>query len=143
MPITIIKAKHIKNLQTIHQSVIVKDVEFRNKNSRLQYFLAACGLIDPDLDLAVALKLRPHGGVIGVDDSRLDYFLGISKVFRLHAILHDASGFVKDYTDKGPGYVYAVDICNINNCLFGHLSGLGFCLYVKYFKSDLFRTLEC
>ena len=102
-----------------------------------------CGLIDPDLDLAVALKLRPHGGVIGVDDSRLDYFLGISKVFRLHAILHDASGFVKDYTDKGPGYVYAVDICNINNCLFGHLSGLGFCLYIKYFKSDLFRTLEC
>ena len=42
----------------------------------------------------IALKLRPYGGIIGMDNSSVDKYLKISKVLRLHAILHDAGGFV-------------------------------------------------
>ena len=44
-----------------------------------------------------------HGGKIGYGDSYLDSVLRYSKVFRLHAILHDAAGAVRLKTGKGPG----------------------------------------
>ena len=119
------------------------DPEFKNKTKRHLYFVAACSLFDSDLELPVALKLRPHGGLIGIDDSKLDPFLKHSKVLRLHAVLHDAAGFIKDYSNKGPGYVYAISSCGINSCFLGHLSGILFCLYLKWFKSYSFNLLEC
>ena len=115
----------------------------QNKNKRHLYFVAACSLFDSDLELPVALKLRPHGGLIGIDDSKLDPFLKHSKFLRLHAVLHDAAGFIKDYSNKGPGYVYAISSCGINSCFLGHLSGILFCLYLKWFKSYSFNLLEC
>ena len=36
----------------------------------------------------------------------MDYFFAKSKIFRLHAILHDSAGSVKSTTTKGPGYCY-------------------------------------
>ena len=38
----------------------------------------------------------------------MDYFFTNSKIFRLHAVLHDAAGFVKSTTYKGPGYCYVL-----------------------------------
>ena len=34
----------------------------------------------------------------------MNYFFANSKIFRLHAILHDSAGTVKSTTQKGPGY---------------------------------------
>ena len=46
-----------------------------------------------DINNDVAIKLRPYGGLIGIDNSSLDKDLNDSKILRLHAILHDAAGF--------------------------------------------------
>ena len=48
----------------------------------------------------------PSGGLIGYGNSCMDYFFANSKIFRLHAILHDAAGSVNSTTYKGPGYCY-------------------------------------
>ena len=64
-------------------------------------------------------------------------------MLRLHAALHDAAGFIKDCRNKGPGYVNAFRYSPVNNCLFGHLTGILFILSVKIFHSQLFRELEC
>ena len=50
----------------------------------------------------------PFGGLIGYGNSRIDYFFANSKIFTLHAILHDAAGSVKSTTCKGPGYCYVL-----------------------------------
>lgn len=109
---------------------------------RKLYFLAACSIIDDDINLEHARKLRPYGGLIGIDNSRLDRYLKFSKVLRLHAVLHDAAGFIKEYNQSGPGYAYALS-CPINSCFVGHVSGLLFCLYIRTLHRDLFNQLEC
>ena len=48
------------------------------------------------------------GGLIGYGNSCMDYFFANSKVFRLHAILHDAAGSVNSTTYKGPGFCYVL-----------------------------------
>ena len=64
------------------------------------YFLATCQYLDPDLDLDIAVKMRPYGGLIRIDNSSLDLYFKSYKILRLHAILHDASGFVFEYSEK-------------------------------------------
>ena len=70
--ITTIATIDLKKLHEIYQDV---RVEYPNYSCRFQYFLAGCRLIDSDFDLDIALKLRPHGGLIGIDDSKLDKYL--------------------------------------------------------------------
>ena len=140
------KSISARDVVLLHNKYLVeiKDhVELRNKNKRQLYFLAACSIFDNSIDPCVALKLRPHGGLIGIDDSSLDSFLKFSKVFRLHAILHDAAGFVKEHSGKGPGYFYFANCCGLSSCYIGHISGLFFCLYIKFFKPLSFKQLEC
>ena len=71
---------------------------------RFLYFLAICLCLDPGLNLAIAMKLRPYGGLIGIDNSSLDVYFKNFKVLRLHAMLHDACGFVYEDSEKGPGF---------------------------------------
>ena len=66
-----------------------------------------CLHLDPDVNLEIAVKLRPYSGIIGIDTSSLDGYLKSFKVLRLHAILH-ASGFIAEYSQKGPGYSYVL-----------------------------------
>ena len=42
-------------------------------------------------------------GTIGYGVSYLEFLLRLLKVFRLHAILHDAAGAVPVHKGKGPG----------------------------------------
>lgn len=114
---------------------------FKSNNRRRNYFLATCLFIEPTINLDLAAKLRPYGGFIGIDNSSLDKYLRISKVLRLHAVLHDACGFLHERTNKGPGYTYCLPI-RYNNCFLGHLSGLAFCLRVKFFHQKLFNSLN-
>ena len=90
----------------------------------------------------IALKLRPYGGIIGMDNSSVDKYLKISKVLRLHAILHDAGGFVFEIYNQGPGYSQMIP-WKSSNCFSGPLSGILFCLYIKVFHLSIFHLLEC
>ena len=102
--------------------------------------MATCQYLDPDLDLDIAMKMRPYGGLIGIDNSSLDKYFKSYKILRLHAILHDASGFVFEYSEKGPGYLYILP-CPLANEYLGHVTGPAFCLYAKTFKSNLFSSV--
>ena len=77
----------------------------------------------------------PFGGVIGWGNSCIGYFN--SKIFRLHAILHDAAGSVKSTTHKGPGYCFGLPRFP-SSCFLGHVTGLLFCLYIKVFASTVY-----
>ena len=72
------------------------------------------------------------GGLIGYENSYLDYVFRYSKVFRLHAILHDAAGAVRASGGEGPGYCYLIGRGRLS-CLLGHVNGLLFCLYINSF----------
>lgn len=130
------------DLKKIHRNFRIIQDRQPYFSKRRSYFLAACLFFDPDLDLEVAIKLRPYGGLIGIDNSRLDKYLKGSKILRLHAVIHDAAGFVWEHSQTGPGYVYAVS-CPISSPLIGHLTGVGFCLYHKILRPADFRKLEC
>ena len=134
-----------KDIKLIHEKVLSLrgNINFTHISYRQLYFVAACFLLDPEVDGEIALKFRPYGGFIVIDISRLDPLLKRSKVLRHHAALHDAAGFIKDCRNKSPGYVYAFRYSPVNNCLFGHLTGILFILSVKIFHSQLFRELEC
>ena len=81
------------------------------------------------------------GGTIGFGDSYLELLFRHLKVFRLHAILHDAAGAVGAQSGKGAGYCYMIGRGS-NSCLFGHVSGLLFCLYIKLFLPSIFNSAD-
>ena len=72
---------------------------------RLNYFLAAIEYFNQKekFDYDNALKLRPYGGLIGIDNSFLDLYLKNSKILQLHVILHDAGGFIQELYTEGNG----------------------------------------
>ena len=80
------------------------------------------------------------GGLIGCENSCLDSVFRYSKVFRLHAMLHDAAGAVRTHIGKGPGYCYMVEQ-GAKSCLLGHVTGLLFCFYVKLFLPSIFNSV--
>ena len=81
------------------------------------------------------------GGTIGYGDSYLEFLFRRFKVFRLHAILHDAAGAVRAHSGKGPAYCYMIGR-GPNSCLLAHLTGLLFCLYVKKFRPSIFNSVD-
>ena len=123
------------DLKSIHETYKKIEKEYSQYGERFLYFLATCLHLDPEIDLDIALKLRPYGGLIGIDNSALDKYFKSFKILRLHAILHDASGFVYEYSEKGPGYSYVLP-CSVTNEYLGHVTGIAFCLYVKSFKNS-------
>ena len=92
----------------------------------------------------IQLKAKcPFGGRIGVGNSRLDRFLKWSKVLRLHAAFHDAHGFMKTEYNVGPGYIYCPFIkLPINCCFLGHVTGILYCYWLKFFNSKFYRNLS-
>ena len=136
---TTIAMVDLKNIHEIYDQI---KLDYPKYSERFVYFLAACLYLDPDINLEIVLKLRPYGGLIGIDNSSLDKYLKSYKFLRLHAILHDASGFIAEHSQKGLGYSYALP-CPITNAYIGHMTGLMFCLFVKTFKRNLFSLLEC
>lgn len=115
---------------------------FPDNKKPLNYFLATCFFIDSTIDPEHIKSRCPYGGIIGINNSKLHCLLKRFKMFRLHAALHDAGGYMKRTYHVGPGYIYALDIA-VNSCFLGHLSGLAFCAYLKYFHRRLFNNLLC
>ena len=83
-------------------------MSFEHNSVRKNLFLRACLCWVSRLYLREMDQIFKFGGTIGYGDSYLDSVFRYSKVFRLHAILHDAAGAVRLQTGKGPGYCYMI-----------------------------------
>ena len=81
------------------------------------------------------------GGTTGYGDPYLGFLFPHFKVFRLHAILHDAAGAVRAHSAKGPGYCYMIGR-GTNSCLLGQVTELLFCLYVKLYLPSIFHSVD-
>ena len=77
-------------LENVHEKYLSISKCYPEKSVRLNYFLAASEYFSEldCFDQVIALKLRPYGGLIGIDNSSIDKYLKVSKILRLHAILH-------------------------------------------------------
>ena len=116
-------------------------MSFEDNSVRKNLFLSACFCWDSGISLREMDQKFKFGGLIGYGNSCLDSVFRYSKVFRLHAILHDAAGSVRSQTGKGPGYCYMIGR-GPNSCLLGHVTGLLFCLYVKIFLPSIFNSVN-
>ena len=117
------------------------NVSFPQNTRRKKLFLSVCQCLDDRVSMREMDQLFPYGGVIGYGNSKLDIIFRHSKVFRLHAILHDAAGAVRSHTGRGPGYCYMIGR-GPSSCLLGHVTGLLFCLYVKIFVPCIFNFID-
>ena len=131
-------------LENIHDKYLSISTSYSEKSVRFNYFLAASEHFSEldSFDHDTALQLRQYGGLIGIDNSSLDKYLEVSKILRLHAILHDAGGFIYEIYNQGPGYSYMLP-WKSSNCFSGRLSGIFFCLYIWIFHPPIFHLLEC
>ena len=77
-------------------------MSFEHNSVRKNLFLSSCFYWDFSLSLCEMDQKFKFGGLIGYENSYLDSVFRYSKVFRLHAILHDAAGAVRSHTGKGP-----------------------------------------
>ena len=116
-------------------------ISFGHNSVRKNLFLDACFCWDSRLSLREMDQKFKFGGTIGYGDSYLDSVFRYSKVFRLHAILHDAAVAVRLQTGKGAGYCYMIGQ-GPNCCLLGHVTGVLFSLYVKIFLPSLFSLID-
>ena len=82
-----------------------------------------------------------YGGLKVPGKTYMDPCLNYFKLFRMHAVFHDAFGFMKSNFDLGPSNVYAVTekLLTVNNMLLGHLSGLAYWFYLKLFRGTLYE----
>ena len=116
-------------------------MSFEHNRVRKIFFLSACFCWNSRIFLRKMDQKYKFGGTIGHGASYLEVFFRHFKVFRLHAVLHDAVGAVKTLSDKGPGYCYMIGR-GPNSCLLGHVTGLLFCLYVKLFLPTIFNSVD-
>ena len=114
---------------------------FKLNSVRKNLFLSACFCWDSALSLHEMDQKFKFGGLIVYGNSCLDSVFRYSKVFRLHAILHDAAGAVRSHSGKGPGYCYMIGR-GPNSCLLGYVTGLLFCLCVKIFLPSIFNSVD-
>ena len=114
---------------------------FKHNSIRKNLFLSAYFCWDSSLSLHEMDQKVKFGGLIGYGNSCLDSVFRYSKVFRLHAILHDAAGAVRSHSGKGSGYCYMIGR-GPNSCLLSHVTGLLFCLYVKLFPPSIFNSVD-
>lgn len=121
--------------------------EYRNFSKRQTAFLIFCQWIakeyaNRDDIMRFEIKRKcPFGGIIGQGKSRLDKYLSWSKVIRLHAIMHDAFGFMKATYDIGPGYSYVVKV-PFNSCYLGHVPGILLVIGYKLFSREFYNSID-
>ena len=116
-------------------------LSFEDISVRKNLFLGACFCWDSRPSLSERDKKFIFGGTIGYRDSYLVIFFPQLKVFKLHAILHDAAGAVGAHRGKSPGYCYMIGRVP-SSSLLRHLTGLLICLYLKLFLPSIFNSVD-
>ena len=115
-------------------------MSFEHNSVRKNLFLYACFCWDSRLYLREMDQNFKFGGTIGYGNSYLELLFRQIKIFRLHAILHDAARAVRAHSGQRLGYCYMIG-WGPNSCLLGHVTGLLFCLYVKIFLPSVFNSV--
>ena len=124
---------------------ITSDPRFAKISERKNYFLVPCKGISLQIDLYGVNVKSCFGGLIGKDDSRLERTFSFSKNMRMHSVLHDASGFMKRYSNEGPGYIYVLLTHSpelFNECFLGNIQGVLYCCFPKVVERKLFKSSE-
>ena len=116
-------------------------MSFEQNSFRKSLFLSACFCWISGLSLREMDQKFNFGGVIDYGNSCLESVIRYSKVFRLHAIPHDAAAAVRTHSGKGPGYCYMIGRGS-NSCLLGHVTRLLICFYVKLFLPSIFNSVD-
>ena len=116
------------------------EMSFEYNSVRENLILSACFSWDSRLSFFEMDQKFNIGGLIGFGNSCLNTVFRYSKVFRLHAILHDAAGAVRPQSGEGSGYCWMIGR-GPNSCLLGHVTGLLFCLSVKVFLTSHFISV--
>ena len=116
-------------------------MSFENNSVRKNLFLSACFCWDSRHSLREMDQKFKFGGTIGYGYSYLELLFRHFKIFRLHAILHDAARAVRAHSSKGSGYCYMIGR-GPNSCLLGQVTGLSFCLYIKIFLPCIFNSVD-
>ena len=104
-------------------------------------FVRACFCWNSRLPSSEMHQKIEFGEVIGYGNSYLDSLLCYSKIFRLHALLHDAAGAVQAHSGKGPSNCYMIRR-GPNSCLLSHVTGVLYCLNVKLFLPSIFNSVD-
>ena len=114
---------------------------FEHNSVRKNLFLSACFCWESRLSLREMDQKFEFGGLISYGDSYLDSVFRFAKVFRLHAIFYDDAGAVRSHSGKGRGYCYIIGR-GPNSSVFGQVTGLLFCLYVKILLLSIFKSFN-
>ena len=117
---------------------------FPKNTRRKNAFLAVCYSINIEINLQFVNQFAEFGGLIGPGESKLDHFFKCSKIFRLHAIFHDAFGFMRSTYNVGPGYVYPLSEKPFfaNSKLLGHITGLTYWIVLKLYKNSIYQEFS-
>ena len=133
---------NLEKISEIQNNIKVKK-HFEDNTERKNFFLAVCYFHDPIVDLKLINEKAPFGGIIGIGDSKLEKVFGKFKIFKLHAVLHDAAGFMKTNYSMGPGYVYfSNQFSRLNSCLLGHVSGIIYCIYLSIVYKKVYESFN-
>ena len=94
------------DLEIIREIYLSVKKTYPENSYRRNYFLAACSLFF----FSSTNEELSYDGLIGIDNSSLDKYSNDFKVLRMHAILHDAAGFVHEVFYTGPKTVRLVTL---------------------------------
>ena len=132
------------DIQELEHNFNLMNWMFSKNSRRKNAFLAVCYCLNNEVDIEEINELVPFGGLIGPGNSGLDAWFKHFKIFRLHAIFHDAFGFMRSNFSIGPGYVYALTEKPIfaNSMLLGHLTGLSYWCYQSFFHKNEYNRLK-
>ena len=114
---------------------------FEQNSSLQKLLLSACFCWDCRIFLREMEHKYKFDGTIGYVDSYLEFLFRLLKVFRLHAIVHDAVGAVTPRIGEGLGYCYMVGRGPIS-CSLGHVKGQLFFFYLKLFLPSIFNSVD-
>ena len=116
----------------IRENFVIKTYWSPKTTTSKNAFLAVC-LFDVN-------SRASFGGEIGAGDNLLHNYLKFSKILRMHAIFHDAYGYMRSNNNVGPGYVYTLTSEKYfkNSMLLGQFSGISFWRFMKFSKPDYF-----
>ena len=81
------------------------------------------------------------GGVLGYGEAYWDFVFSHSKVFILHATVHDAAGQVGSHRCKVPSFCYNFGR-EPTSCVLGQVTGLVTCFYKKLFLPSIFNSVN-
>ena len=71
------------DIKSIHKNYLLLKENYPDYGERFVYFFATCLHLDPNIDLDIALKLRPYGGIICIDNSSLEKYFKIFQNFEI------------------------------------------------------------